>query len=168
MRPLFCYHQKMAIYGIATILGDSNPGTEFSADELPLHLTHVDSFEINVDLEKLEQALRQKLSSCRAFSVVAVKDVMYGPDKDIEVTELELAPELAHLQAVIVTTLEGLGAKFKNPQFVGQHYSPHISVYGARRVPVGDKVSVKEISIAAKVGTEENDVRRIFATIPLQ
>ncbi len=35
----------MPLYGLATIYEDYHVGQEFTLDNLPLHLTHIDSFE---------------------------------------------------------------------------------------------------------------------------
>lgn len=39
----------MARYGFATLLGDYPVGYEFAPDNIPLYLTHVDSFEVDLN-----------------------------------------------------------------------------------------------------------------------
>jgi hypothetical protein len=158
----------MATFGLATILDNTDVGTEFSANHLPLHLTHIDSFDIAKSLDEITQVLREKLTEIDAFYVTATKDEMYGPNNDILVTELELTSDLINLQHILVDTMAAMGAVFKRPEILKNSFRPHVSVYGNRRVQIGDKILIKNISFAAKVGTEDNDIRRIFATLELR
>jgi len=155
----------MPRYGIATILEDHPVGHEFTVDNLPLHLTHVDSFEVELNANDLATKLNDVLSSQKAFSVKAFADKLYGPEKDIPVTALELTRELIELHRAIMSVLDSSGATLKNPHFHRDNFSPHISVYGLKRVKVGESVSIKDISIAAKVSNTEDSNRRILANI---
>ncbi|MDB5185293.1 MAG: hypothetical protein JWN38_1101 [Candidatus Saccharibacteria bacterium] len=156
----------MPRYGIATIFEDHPVGHEFAADDLPLHLTHIDSFEVVLQPAELVARLGTLLAGQKAFSVPALADEQYGPEKDIPVTVLELTPELADLHKTLVTFLSEAGAILKNPHFNGDYFSPHVSVYGAKRVNPGEPVHIKDISIAAKVSDAEDASRRILANIP--
>jgi hypothetical protein len=158
----------MARYGLATILEDHPVGHEFTIDNLPLHLTHVDSFEIELGPDELTAKLRDLLAGQHAFYVQAVADEMYGPDKDIPVTSLATTPELTKLHKAIVGLLKREGAVLKNPHFNGENFTPHISIYGAKRVAVGDNVPITDISLAAKVSDAEDANRRVLSTIDFE
>jgi len=157
----------MAKFGFATILENYPVGYEYRGDNIPVHLTHVDSFQIDLSLEELEAKLQHALADQKSFTVKALRDEFYGPDKDIPVTVLELTPELEELHAKIMDMLEAEGAFLKNPHFHREGFMPHVSVYGSRRVGVGEDILIKDVSIAAKLSEEENAMRRILATIPL-
>jgi hypothetical protein len=158
----------MPTYGFATILENYPAGYEFTVANLPLHLTHVDSLDIDMDADVLEGKLRELLADQRAFTVRAIADELYGPDKDILVTTLELTPQLKKLQIAIMDMLDREGATLKRPQYHREHFAPHVSVYGGRRLTVGQDVLIKDISIAAKVSDAEDANRRILATIPFR
>ncbi len=155
----------MARYGLATILEDCPIGYEFAPDNIPLHLTHVDSFEVDLSPQDLEAKLRQLLANQNSFTVGAVVDEWYGPEKDIPVTTLEISPELKKLHNSLMDFLDSEGALLKNPHFHGDNFSPHISVYGSRRVFVGEQVPISSISIGTKVSDAEGANHCIVATI---
>ncbi|HVX24035.1 MAG TPA: 2'-5' RNA ligase family protein [Candidatus Saccharimonadales bacterium] len=157
----------MARYGIATIFENHPVGQEFTVDALPLHLTHVDSFEVDLSAEELATKLTAALAAQKAFAIKALTDEMYGADKDIPVTTLELTPQLMQLHRLIMGVLDATGAVLKNPHFHNDNFSPHVSVYGDKRVAAGDSVAIQDISIAAKVSDADDASRRVLANITL-
>lgn len=158
----------MAKYGIATIFEDLEVGYEFSPDSIPLHLTHVDSFQIDLSPEQLANRIASALSEQSAFEVMATKDAYYGPNKDKAVTELELTADLVVFHNCIMNLLAAEGAVLKNPQFHNEGYSPHISTYGERKVQVGDVVTIKQLTIASKVADIDTANTRILAVLALK
>jgi hypothetical protein len=161
------YHKAMARYGFATLIGDYPAGYKFNPNNIPLHLTHVDSFEIGLNAEELASKLGQVLATQRPFSIKATADTMLGPDKDIPVTMLELTPELVSLHKVIMDMLDVEGATLKNPHFHRDDFSPHVSIYGTRRVAIGEEVLIEDVSIGVKTGDGADAVHHIVATVPL-
>lgn len=121
----------MARYGIATLFDNHDVGYEFSQDDIPLHLTHVDSFQIELGADDLTGVLSECLAGQSPIKVKALKDVFYGSDKDILVTEIELSPALSHMHSIIMKMLSDNNAALRNPQFHNDDYSPHVTVYGA-------------------------------------
>jgi hypothetical protein len=157
----------MAQYGIATILEAHPVGSEFTTDNLPLHLTHVDSFEIELGTNEFATRLSNLLANQKGFTLRALADELYGPEKDILVTTLELTPELIKFHNTIIGFLDKEKAVLKNPQFNGDNFTPHVSVYGSKRVKIGDYVPINDISIAAMVSQAENANRTVLANIVL-
>lgn len=157
----------MAKYGFATLIGNYPVGYEFTPDNIPLHLTHVDSFQVDLNHDELAQKLQQTLVKQKPFSVKALSDIFLGPDKDIPVTMLELTPELASLHRIIMDMLEKERAMLKNPHFHRDGFSPHVSVYGTRRIAIGEVVLIKDVSIGVKAGDGDNAVHRIVSTVDL-
>lgn len=155
----------MPKYGLATILEDHPVGYEFAGDNLPLHLTHVDSFRADLDPAEMEARLQGALAGQKAFEAKALKDELYGPNKDIPVTVLELTPELKALHAIIMDLLQIEGAFVKNPHFHREGFRPHVSIYEPRRVTVDEGILIRDISIVAKLSEEENAMRRILGTV---
>jgi hypothetical protein len=155
----------MARYGLATIFEPHPVGHEFTVDSLPLHISIIDSFEVNLEADELAAKLRAALKNQKPFSVMALADEMYGPEKDIPVTTLELSAELVSLHRIIIALLMQEGAVLKNPQFNGDNFTPHISIYGSKRVNPGEQVLINDISIAAKVSEAEDANRQVLANI---
>lgn len=154
-------------FGLATILENSKVGYQFSPDNIPLHLTHIDSFQTELNTSQLEDLLISTLAKESPFEVNAIKDAFYGPDKDILVTELVLTPQLQHFHTLLMNMLDEMGAVLKNPQYHRESFSPHISAYGARRINIGDKITIDQISFAQKVSTEADASTKILATVNL-
>lgn len=158
----------MPRYGIATILEDCPVGYEFTGKNIPLHLTHVDSFVVNGDIDSVKAKLQQQLEDFPRFEVKVLKDEMYGPEKDIPVTTLELNSSLKSLHGIIMSLLDKEGATLKNPHFHNDGFKPHISMYGSRRVSTDKPVPVKNLSIASKISEGEDAIYRILAVITLK
>lgn len=155
-------------YGIATLLEDCPVGYEFNKNNTPLHLTHVDSFVINLNAYDLANKLGDQLLGIKSFKVRALKDEFYGPDKNIPVTIIELNKPLKRLHNLILDFLKNADATLKNPHFHSDGFSPHVSIYGSRRVQIGDEIQINHIAIGAKLSDDEDALHRILATIPLE
>jgi hypothetical protein len=153
-------------YGIATLLEDCPAGYEFIEDNTPLHLTYVDAFEIELAPSEFINKMQHYFHDQPKFSVMPIADELYGPDKDIPVTVMELNSALKELHDQLIKYLESEKAIFINPQFVGDGYKPHISIYGLRRVAIGEPITINGVSIGNKRTDIQNPPNRIIATIP--
>lgn len=160
----------MQRYGIATILEDCPVGYEFTGKDIPLHLTHVDSFVIESDINDAVAKLQKELSDFPSFEVSPLKDEIYGQDegKEIPVTTLELNPPLKNLHELIMKLLDEEKAFLKNPHFHNAGFRPHVSIYDSRRIAVDEPVSIKDVSIASKLSEGEDAKYRILAVIALK
>lgn len=157
----------MPRYGLATIYEDHPVGHEYTVDNLPLHLTHVDSFEIALEADELAEKIANMLADQKALEARALPDELYGPAKDILVTPLELTTELTRLHEKIVELLTKEGAILKNPHFNGDNFTPHISVYGSKRVNVGKLVPIQDITLSSKLSDAEDANRIVLANFEL-
>ena len=124
-------------------------------------------FAKNYTFSSIINQLMQHLREQQRFDVIPVGDTFYGPNKDIPVTVIELSAELKSFHEHLIQFLESNGASFDNPQFLKEHYGPHISIYGSRRVSLSEPLTIHSISIGHKRTDIENPPNRIIATIPL-
>lgn len=157
----------MAKYGIATVFESLEVGYEFSQDNIPLHLTHVDSFQVELGADELASLLSTATVDQPSIDIKATKDAYYGPEKDILVTEIDLIPALSLLHSLIMKMLIDSNAVLKNPHFHIDGYSTHISVYGTRRVHPSDILTIDNLVVAAKTSDAEDAMTRILAKITL-
>lgn len=157
----------MARYGIATLLENHDVGYEFSQDNIPLHLTHVDSFQSKLAADELAGLLSKSLANQPPIEIKATKDAYYGPDKDKLVTEIEHSLDLSHIHTTIIKILNDTEATLKNPQFHNDGYSPHISAYGTRRIHPGDVLVIDNLVIASKTSDADDARTQILAKIVL-
>lgn len=153
----------MARYGLATIFEEHEAGHDFTTADLPLHLTHIDSFETEMNPDELIVKLQAVLADQKAFTVKALADELYGVDKDIPVTTVELTPEFKSLHSQLVDFLQGEGIALRNPQFNGDNFTPHVSTYGEKRLVIGQDLAISDISLATKVSDTEDANRRVLA-----
>ena len=149
----------MPRYGLATLLEDIPVGCQITDEYIPLHLTHIDVMETELNVSELEMVFLKALGNLRIFTTAALEDKYLGPGKDILVTELELTSELKNLQSLLLSCLTEAGVKFENPQFLGENFKPHITVHDNRRVLAGDMVSIDHIVIG--------ESSKIVSRIPL-
>jgi len=158
----------MPKYGIATLLENHPVGYEFPGSNAPLHLTHVDAFTVDMEEDELASRLQTKLAAVSSFAVRTLEDELFGPNKDIPVTILELSEPLKELHYLLLQFLEDEGGALKNPHFHGDSFAPHVSIYGARRIQPGTEVLIKDVSIGSKISEGDNPIHKILATIPLK
>lgn len=152
-------------YGLATILEDVPVGYEFYQDNIPLHLTHIDSFQVSLDARELEYKLKSLLLSQKIITNIVKDTAHYGPNIDIPVAELELTDELSELHLKLILFLEGEGAIFTRPNFLKDNYRPHVTELPNIKLLKGEQVNIPSISIAAKESIEINPKTKILATI---
>jgi hypothetical protein len=155
-------------YGIATLFENYPNGYEFTEANTPLHLTHIDVLEIKVSPQEFILKLQQHLLNQARFTVMPIADILLGPNKDIPVTIVELNSKLRAFHEELISFLESEGAIFVNPHFLKDGYSPHISIYGSRRVKIGQPINITSVSVGNKRGGIENPPNRIIATLPLR
>lgn len=157
----------MARYGLATILQPHPVGLEFKANELPLHLTLIDSFEIEMPLDELSLKLGALLRTLNAFQIQTTADEQFGPDHDIPVTAVALNPELKLMHESLVEFIIQHRGTLRYPESNGPNYSPHISIYDSRRIAVGDQILINDVSLAAKLADDPEAPRVILANFQL-
>jgi len=153
-------------YGLASLFERYHDGYEFTEANTPLHLTHIDVFEIKLNPGQIINKLEQLLSNQPAFYLMPIRNDFLGPNKNIPVTLLELSLELKTFHKKIIRYLESENATFVNPHFLKEDYIPHISIYGNRRVETGQPVRIDSLSIGHKRTDIDSPPNRIIATIP--
>jgi hypothetical protein len=157
----------MPKYGIATVFDELPDGYEFTEANTPLHLTHVDVCDVPLEPSEFISKLREHLHDTTSFEITPTEDALFGSEKEIPVTLVALNPRLKAFHTDLMGFLRSHGAVFDNPQFHDDQYSPHISIYDQRRLPLGKPVIIKSISVGHKRTDIENPPNRIIATIPL-
>ena len=152
-------------FGLATILEKVPVGYEFYENNIPLHLTHIDSFQIDLDAENLELKLRRHLIGQKVISTTIKGLANYGPNKDISVVEIDLNDNLKSFHSNLLTFLEAEGAVFKRPQFLGKNFKPHITETSQIKLFKNEIVNIVEISIAYKEPIDIKPITKILSTI---
>lgn len=157
----------MAKYVIVKMIESQTIGSTFNSGKWPLHVTIIPNFEIKWDYKKLNSELEAVVNSCSQVRTVANTDDLFGPDKDIPVTRLELRPELAKIHTTIVEFLENNDAKFELPIILKENYKPHITIQGSARVNTGDSINIDELSIVDKEVGGNSSLRKVLGVVKL-
>jgi hypothetical protein len=81
----------MAKYGIATLFENLQVGYEFSQDNIPLHLTHVDSFQIEKNASELAVLLSESAADLSPINIRQHKILILVPPKIFPSLKFSLA-----------------------------------------------------------------------------
>jgi hypothetical protein len=101
------------------------------------------------------------------MSTYAVSDDLFGPNKDVLVTRLELTSDILLLHNRVVAMLEKSGAKFEYDLILKEAYRPHITVQGDKRIYVGDEIQINSVTIVDKEPNGDKNIRKVLKNIPL-
>lgn len=121
-----------------------NPPLEFPSKEWPLHVTILRPFTSTCSLEAFGWMLEPICTQTRTLILTAKAKELFGPDRDIPVSELELTSELEVFQRQVLEACEPQ-ITFKHPAFPS--FRPHVTAQREDRVNVGDTVSLDSLSL---------------------
>jgi hypothetical protein len=83
----------MQKYVIAKFLEPITDGTEFDAKSWPLHVTLVSNFVVDRKAVGLFEKLAELAANERPVTTITDDDDYFGPQKQVHVTRLVMAPE---------------------------------------------------------------------------
>jgi 2'-5' RNA ligase len=156
----------MQKYVIAKFLEPIADGTEFDAKHWPLHVTLVSNFVVDRKAVGLFEKLAELAANERPATAIADDDDYFGPQKQVHVTTLVMAPELRALHNRIMALLKRDGAVFDAPQYQEEGYRAHATVQ-ARRLHKGDSVVIDELTVVDMFPNDDIDRRRTMKTFRL-
>lgn len=158
----------MQEFGLTVFLKERSIGFEFDANEWPLHITLIDSFEIAIETPMLVNVLNDLLSSTREVDTRAVKMDYFGPNKDILVARLDNTKELQDLHNSLVKLLDANNATFKREYILKENYKPHVTITASESVNVNDNITIKTVSLIDKNAVNHPSLRKVIANINLK
>lgn len=137
-----------------------NPPLEFPSKEWPLHVTILRPFTSTCSPEEFGRMLEPICAQTPALTLTAKAEELFGPDNDVQVTELELTSELEMFQCQVLEACESR-ITFKLPAF--PNFRPHLTVQQEGRVNVGDTVVLNSLSLV-----EQGQPYRVVRTLNLR
>jgi hypothetical protein len=146
-------------YLIVSFLQQDFP-LEFLQSDWPLHVTIVRPFFSNHSEEEFVHVLSTICAQTKPLPTAGKSRELFGPNRDIPVTELENTPALQLLHEEIMSVC-GAWMEFKTPQY--HTYRPHATDQTAGSVSVGEAVVIRSISLIESRG----DKRRVVHTTTL-
>lgn len=158
----------MQKYCLVKLLEPLKEGDEFTAiNYWPLHITLASNFMVDWEATDLFNKLTGVLSDIKPVTVNAGDDEFFGGARKIQVTVMDMTPELMTLHKQIIRTLKDAGAVFDEPQFNEDGYRAHATVQKAHRLNKGDSIHIDEVTIVDMFPNQDITRRKILKTIKL-
>ena len=157
----------MQKYVIAKFLAPIADGTEFDAKHWPLHVTLAGNFAVDRKTVGLFEKLSDLAANEQPITAVAGDDDYFGPQGQVQVTTLDMAPELQALHNHVITLLKDVGATFDAPQYQEAGYRAHATVQVANRLHEGDVVTIDDFTVIDMFPHDDIDRRRTMKTFKL-
>ncbi len=143
-------------------------GTVFMANSWPLHLTVVSIFCVTCELEKLLGDLGEVIKKSSSIELTLADKDMFGPKKDIPILHIEKNEKLQRLHdSIVKMLLEKYKASFKNLNYTGEGYKPHVTVKRENDLKTGDTVAVNSITLIDRYPNGNYKARKIIQNFPL-
>lgn len=158
----------MQKYCLVYLVEKLQEGDEFTAiNYWPLHITIASNFIVDWEATNLFDNLTNALSHTRPVTITVGDDEYFGGERKIQVSVMEMTPELMSLHKTVINTLEQAGAIFDEPQYNNDGYRAHATVQKAHRLHKGDKVTINQVTIVDMFPHQDITKRRILQTIRL-
>ena len=152
-------------YTIVHMLKDLPNGFEYSMKNWPLHVTIVDVFAVEGDLNSLLEDLRKNLDSSNVSDSWVTEEGFFGDDKSVHVMLVKKTNELQNLHDTIVEVLESYSVKFNSPQYTGSGFKPHATKQLNDSLKIGDAVKVNSVTLIDMFPDNDPYQRRVLGTI---
>lgn len=149
----------MPEYVIISLLQKDSP-TTFHKSKWPLHMTIIRPFASSKNVKDIIDTLKIFCSNKKVIKTKGKSYEMFGPDKNIPVTELENTTETKSLHDDILHICSSW-LEFKKPTY--DIYRPHVTDQGNQKISIGESVVIETISLVEMIGED----RRIMGTIKL-
>lgn len=157
----------MQKYVIVKFLEPIADETEFDAKHWPLHVTLASNFAVDRKAVGLLDELAKLARNEELVTATAGDDDYFGPQKQVHVTTLTMAPELQTLHNHLIALLKHLGATFDEPQYQEEGYRAHATVQVDKRLHEGDTVTIDEFTVVDMFPRDDINRRKTMKTIKL-
>ncbi len=133
---------------------------EFPDQDWPFHVTLISSFKTELPEEELGRRLGEACARHAPIEVRGVRREMFGPKRDVPVTEVSCPAELLRLRASLLHRY-GDGCAWTHVPY--PTYRPHVTDQRGESLAVGAPATLSSASLVEKVGEQ----RIVVATSPL-
>lgn len=129
------------------------------------HVTVVGTFAIDWSVNEIINHLSQALSIHAPASSSAIDHAYLGPKKGVHVVLLDRTDTLMKLHTDILTTLNRGGLQLNRPDYEGENYLPHSTVYNNHPLKYGAVVRFTALSLVDMFPANDPYKRKILKTI---
>lgn len=119
-------------------------------EQLPMHCTLFQSFEVPNDTNTLVSHLSNIVRGHGRIELRAGKPDMFGPGNDVPVVRIRADPTLRILHDHILEYLASIRANVLQPQWAGRGYKPHVSNLPNRTFTELEAVTVDKVLLIRK------------------
>ena len=157
-----------AEFVLVHFLVPSADGTRFRTADWPLHLTLVPPFKTDASAAKVEETVTPLAPQTTPIPVPVGEPGQIGRAHDIPVMRIVANEALAELHRTLLEALTPLRPHFRNKEYVGGGYNPHVTDQRAGRVETGHTFTVDSVSLVDMSTPGQRDVLRTvrFASTP--
>lgn len=155
-------------YLLVKIIGTQENLTSFYAKDWPLHLTLLMHFNTDKPVELLVKALVDCADRHKSFDVLVEGESLFGINKDILVSVLQLNKEIKDLHNALMSVAAKLGATYDEPNYVGAGFKPHVSTQGGVKLIIGQSIIVDDITLVEVIKVPEGKLIKVIKTFQLK
>lgn len=147
---------------VVAFLEPISEGYEFFWKEWPMHITILPPYAIDIDVNKIGDLLAVELSGQKKLQAKAEDDLQWD---DLTVVQISKTPEITKLHNDLVDLMTKNGAIFNEPQYLGDNYTPHCTVYKDKRLQNGQLVNIDNVALVDMFVGEDPYQRKVCKVI---
>jgi len=133
---------------------------------LPLHCTITPWFTTDKSPADIVRVLTPIVQSAEPIKLVAGAEDFFGHQKDIPGNRIE-NQQVNKLHMALLEALQVFGPDFKEAQWIGEGYSPHVTRQRSGRFETGRQYIATKVYLAEAIDPEELTQKNIVARITL-
>ena len=138
--------------------------SNFSASDWPLHVTILDTFKTDWQLNMLSKTLEDVAATTSSFDAIPTEEAMLGEDKNVPVKLLRLEGDMLALHSKLMRFVDGGTFIFNTPEFVGDGFLPHATDQDDKKVEVGKTYRLLSISLVDMFPGNDHTRREVIDT----
>lgn len=150
------YSQK---YSVVCFFEPQAKSHQFSASDWPIHVTILDTFKTEWQLDPLSKTLGEIATTVAPFDAIPISEAILGEEKDVPIKLLQLQGGILALYEKLMSLVEEGSFVFNTPQFVGDGFLPHATDQTDSQVKTGKSYRLGSISLI-DMFPDDNHLRR--------
>ena len=159
------YSQK---YTVVCLFHPEAKFTNFSADNWPLHVTILDTFKTEWQLNALCNALEKVAADIAPFEAVPIRKELLGEAKDVPVKLLRLDEPMSVLHNELMKLVTPGTFVFNTPEFVGNGFLPHATDHVDNHIEISKLYRLENISLVDMFPAKDHMRREVVDTFSFE
>ena len=152
-----------AEYLLTSSLAPIERGQVFEGS-LPLHVTVQQWFSLEYERAFIN-ALQNLATRFEPLEIEGGDEALYGQNNDVPVRLVRRVGRLARLHTQTGELVARFGGELRNPEWAGDHYSPHVTHVDGDELKEGEVVTIRTIELIKRVPGER--LKTVESVLPL-